>query len=247
MGWTLLHFKMGQFEMTQKCVIIDKLSTDLLLGTVALQNYGMIINYLNQTLSVGKVTVKIYTKSKQTCSSINATHKILIPARSTHVEWIKVPENFKSTMLVESVDMTNVYIKNGLFDANEGRIPLMITNKRDYPVEVPKGKFLAKVELINVVIEKSISAVVTKLMETGVSSQKISEIVKLNEKLTKEQEKKLKTLLDKYDHIFSKDKNDLGFYDKTKFHIDTGSEKPIKQRAYRLPYAQQENVDKLIE
>ena len=137
----------------------------------------MILNYLNQTLSVGKVTVKIYTKSKQTCSSINAIHKILIPARSTHVEWIKVPENFKSTMLVESVDMTNVYIKNGLFDANEGRIPLMITNKRDYPVEVPKGKFLAKVELVNVVIEKSISAVVTKLMETGVSSQKISEMI----------------------------------------------------------------------
>ena len=65
--------------------------------------------------------------------------------------------------------------------------------------------------------------------------------------MTNEQEKKLKTLLDKYDHIFSKDKNDLGFYDKTKFHIDTGNEKPIKQRAYRLPYAQQENVDKLIE
>ena len=58
MGWTLLHFKMGQFEMTQKCVIIDKLSTDLLLGTDALQNYGMIISYLNQTLSVGKVAVK---------------------------------------------------------------------------------------------------------------------------------------------------------------------------------------------
>jgi hypothetical protein len=71
--------------------------------------------------------------------------------------------------------------------------------------------------------------------------------VNLNGKMTKEQEKKMKILLDKYDHIFSKDKNDLGFYEKTKFHIDTGNEKPIKQRAYRLPYAQQENVDKLIE
>jgi hypothetical protein len=247
MGWTLLHFKMGQFEMTQKCIIIDKLSTNLLLGTDALQNYGMVINYLNHTLSVGKVSVKIYTKSKQTCSSINATSKICIPAKSTHVEWIKMPENFKTTMLVESVEMTNVYIKNGLFDANEGRIPLMITNKRDYPVEVPKGKFLAKVELVSVVIEKSISAVVTKLIGAGVPTQKISEIVNLNGKMTKEQEKKMKILLDKYDHIFSKDKNDLGFYEKTKFHIDTGDEKPIKQRAYRLPYAQQENVDKLIE
>ena len=123
----------------------------------------------------------------------------------------------------------------------------MITNKRDYQVEVPKGKFLAKVKLVSVVIEKSIRAVVTKLMGAGVPSKKISEIVNLNGKMTKEQEKKMKVLLDKYDHIFSKDKNDFGFYEKTKFHIDTGNEKPIKQRAYRLPYAQQENVDKLIE
>ena len=125
---------MGQFEMTQKCIIIDRLSTDLLLGTDALQNYGMVINYLNHTLSVGKVSVKIYTKSKQTCSSINPTSKILIPARSTHVEWIKMPDNFKTTMLVESVDMTNVYIKNGLFDANEGRIPLMIRVRKQIGV-----------------------------------------------------------------------------------------------------------------
>jgi len=75
-----------------------------------------------------------------------------------------MPDNFKTTMLVESVDMTNVYIKNGLFDANEGRIRLVIIKKRYYPVESSKGKFLAKVELVSVVIQKSISAVVTKLM-----------------------------------------------------------------------------------
>ena len=84
MGWTLLHFEMGQFEMTQKSIFIDRHSTDLLLGTDALQNYGMVINYLNHTLSVGKVSVKIYLKSKQICSSINATSKILIPTMSTH-------------------------------------------------------------------------------------------------------------------------------------------------------------------
>ena len=94
----------------------------------------------------------------------------------------------------------------------------------------------AEVELVSVVTEKSISAVVEKLMESGMDSKKISEINKLNEKLTKDQERILKKLLDKYGHIFSKDKNDLGYYGKTKFYINTGNEKPIKQRAYKLPY-----------
>ena len=41
----------------------------------------------------------------------------------------------------------------------------------------------------------------------------------------------MKDLLDKYDYVFLKDNNDLGFYDKTKFEIDTGTEKPVKQKA----------------
>jgi predicted aspartyl protease len=69
MGWTLLHFKMGQFEMTQRCIIIDKLSVGLLLGTDVLANYDMVINYKDHTLSVGNISVKICTKTKQTCSS----------------------------------------------------------------------------------------------------------------------------------------------------------------------------------
>ena len=44
-GWTLLRFNIGKFEMTQKCVIIENLSTDFLLGTDTLVHYGMIINY----------------------------------------------------------------------------------------------------------------------------------------------------------------------------------------------------------
>jgi hypothetical protein len=111
MGWTLLHFKMGQFEMTQKYIIIDRLSTDLLLGTDALQNYDMVINYLTMaTLDYGMATL---------CSHDECVYK----------KWF-------------------------IF-CNEGRIPLMITNKINYTVEVHKVKILAKVELVSVMNEKS--------------------------------------------------------------------------------------------
>ena len=247
MGWTLLHFSMGKFEMTQKCVVIDKLSTNLLLGTDTLCNYGMVINYGNHTLSVGKITVNLYTNLKQTSTCINVCNSITIKPNGTHVEWYKVPENFKESLLVESIGMNHVFIKNGLFDAKDGRIPLIITNKRNFPVELSKGKYLGKVEIVNVAVENSIQTVISELEKNKINSKKISEIVNLNSELTECQSKKLKELLMKYEHIFSKDKNDLGFYDKTKFKIDTGNERPIKSRPYRVPYAQQENVDKLIE
>ncbi|CAF0923029.1 unnamed protein product [Brachionus calyciflorus] len=46
--------------------------------------------------------------------------------------------------------------------------------------------------------------------------------------------------------IFSKDKFDIGFHDKTKFKINTGNHNPIKRRPYRIPYAEQFEVDNMI-
>ena len=48
----------------------------------------------------------------------------------------------------------------------------------------------------------------------------------------------------KYDSVFSKGEGDL---DKFKFNINTGNNQPIKQRPYRVPYAKQEMVDKMVE
>ena len=110
--------------------------------------------------------------------------------------------------------MNHVFIKNGLFDAKDGRIPLIITNKRNFPVELSKGKYLGKVDKVNVAVENSIQTVISELEKNKINSKKISEIVNLNSELTECQSKKLKELLMKYEHIFSKDKNDLGFYDK---------------------------------
>ena len=39
----------------------------------------------------------------------------------------------------------------------------------------------------------------------------------------------------------------MGFFDKMKFKIDSGQEKPIKCRPYRVPHAMQVEVDKIIE
>ena len=46
---------------------------------------------------------------------------------------------------------------------------------------------------------------------------------------------------------FSQNNNDLGFYDTHVFEINTRNEKPIKSKPYRVPYAQQPEVDGMID
>ena len=60
--------------------------------------------------------------------------------------------------------------------------------------------------------------------------------MQIDKRLTKEQLETVNGIIDKYDHVFAKDKNDLGFNDELRFEINTGDEMPIKSRAYRVPY-----------
>jgi hypothetical protein len=162
-GWTLLDIEIGQLKLKQKCIIIDRLSTDILLGTDMLVKYGMIINYQNFTLSCGKISVKIFTNYRQTVSFLSANSVMTIKPHGTHVEWMKVPENFKDSLFVQSANFNNIVIRSGLFEASDGRVPIIISNKRNYPVEIQKGKYLANVEMVDVVIEKSVDSVVKEL------------------------------------------------------------------------------------
>jgi hypothetical protein len=115
--------------------------------------------------------------------------------------------------------LTNVYVKSGLFDAKDGRIPLIITNKRRYDVEIRKGKIQARVEIVNLVVEESINTVVSTLKAKGINAKKISQIVDLNKTITDTQKKRLEELVDKYDHIFSEGNDDFGFNDNKPFVI----------------------------
>ena len=54
-------------------------------------------------------------------------------------------------------------------------------------------------------------------------------------------------MLQKYEDNFSQNKNELDFFDKNEFHIETGNEKPIKKKQYRISNALQPEVDGMID
>ena len=245
MGWSIIDVKIGSYKFKQRCVVIKGLSAEVLFGTDALVNHGMVFDFGRKTLSVGKISVKLITKAMQSSCCLSMTKRVEIRPLQTHVEWMPVPEKFGESLLLQGELLTDVKISNGLYNSEDGRIPVIFVNQRRYPVVLEKGKFIGVVERVKVVNVVVNSHVEKKLEEINIKLAK--DMVEIDKKLPQHQLKKAQDLITEYDHLFSKDKNDLGFYDKAKFKIDTGDESPIKSKAYRVPYAQQENIDNMVD
>jgi hypothetical protein len=166
---------------------------------------------------------------------------ISIAPLSSHIEWVNVPEIFNGTSYFENENPVQYLdIRDGLFEIHQSSMPIVLVNKNKFEITLGKGKFLGKLEKCDVSQKLNIK---TSTLKTD---QAESKLVNANKKLTIELTKRIKTLADRYDTVFSKNENDLG-YEKTQFDIDTADHAPIKSRPYRVPYAQQDTVNKMID
>ncbi len=241
-GFTLVEVELGQMKVIQKAIVVKNLSTDFLLGTDCLRQHGVIINFERNTLSIGKSSIKLITKEKQTNFCVSSANVIELKPFSSTIQWLKVPDDAEGPVYFEYENhIKGVDIKNGFFDLDEKSIPLIFTNRSNVTLRIGKGRHLGTA--CNVESVRSIRNVQQDISK----SFKASSLLKFGKNLSKEQEIKIKELVDKYSHIFSSGDDDIGYHDKIKFNIDTGNERPIKSRPYRVPYAMQEEVDKMIE
>ena len=241
-GFTIIDIKIGQWRTKQKAIVVEKLSTELLLGTDWLRQHGVIINYQKEILSCGRFSTKLYTAKIQTNHSIFTNKSITIAALSSHIEWIDVPENFNGTNYFENENsIQHIQIRDGLFEIQQNSLPIVMINKNKFEVTIGKGKHLGTLEKCD---HSQILNIKTSNMEKAPTASKL---VNIDKNLNTDETRRIKTLADRYDQVFSKSENDIGFNDKAKFEIETGVHSPIKSRPYRVPYSQQDTVNKMID
>ena len=101
MGWSIIDVKIGSYKFKQRCVVIKGLSAEVLFGTDALVNHGMVFDFGRKTLSVGKISVKLITKAMQSSCCLSMTKRVEIRPLQTHVEWMPVPEKFGESLLLQ--------------------------------------------------------------------------------------------------------------------------------------------------
>ena len=128
-----------------------------------------------------------------------------------------------------------------MFDVKQHMVPVVLVNKHNFEIVVGKGKLIGKIEQLD---KSNILSVATSDFSKTISPSKL---INIDKNLSNEQSHRLKQLSDSYDQVFSKNEHDLGFYDKTQFDINTVDETPVKSRPYRVPYAQQETVNQMID
>jgi len=237
-GWTTLLMKLGPLNTTHKAIVVENLSTDLLLGTDWLKKNGADVNFGKNLLIIGSHRFDLLIKEKQSNFFVSTVREISLEPLSTQIEWFDLPKDFSGQVLWEYENTVRyLNIKSGLFEPDNHQIPLILENKNKFPIRIGKGKYLGTVEQI---------AHVSHVTHEQPEGQPSNEI-KLDPKIGATEKKRLLDLVKRYEHICSKGEHDLGHSKRYKFEIQTENGKPIKSRPYRIPYAQQEAVDKMID
>jgi len=241
-GFTILSIEIGKWKTKQKAIVIKKLSTDLLLGTDWLKQNGVILNYHKSMFTCGKFFSPLLTTKTQITHSIHTNQSITIAACSSHVELISVPDSFNGKAYLENENpIRYLNVRDGLFTITKNQVPIILINKNNFEVLVGKRKFIGTIEKIDDVKISNVKCSPTP------HDPNLSRILNCDKRLTTVQKHDTQQLAVQYNQIFSKNNNDLGYYTKTEFDIQTGDHRPIKCRPYRVHYAHQDTVNKMID
>ncbi|CAF1071831.1 unnamed protein product [Brachionus calyciflorus] len=233
----------GNYCTSQECEVIQDLSADALLSTDLLMSQGAVINYSKKTLSIGSTVVPLVIKNNQREICLSLGSKIHIKPNSQQLIWIDIPFKSKSPILIEGINkpMQQWRIPDYLAISHKGKIPLLFSNLNPYPIDIHPKTVIAHVEEVEADIE-------VPWRSQNLDNVKVDSLIDWDKsQLTRDQKLKLRNLIGKYSDVFSKGDGDLGYCDKFKFNINTGDNKPIKQRAYRVPYAKQDQIDKMVD
>ena len=240
-GWTLLSFRIGQLEFSQEATVVENLSTNILLGTDWLNKNGVDISFQRKLVIIGKQSFQLLVHEKQTSHFISSVKHMEIKPFSNKIEWMDVPKDFTGEVLFEGVDtINNLEIRDGVFTVNHNKIPLILINKNKFPIVIEKRKLLGHIEQTASINQISVNKNEKKKHDT------INQI-EFDKNLTNSQKDEFDKIVKEYDDVFSKGDHDLGHFDKCKFEIITNSDRPVKCRPYRVPYAQQQTIDKMID
>jgi hypothetical protein len=144
-------------------------------------------------------------------------------------------------------NQTGLLIAWGVVDPS-GTITVRVVNVDHKPVKLKSGTKMGSLKLIDT-INANICAVV-KVSEGGgseVAGMITDALADKSSTLTASEKDKLAQLLLKYDTIISRGTTDLGMCTLLEHRIDTGDANPIRMAPRRIPYFQQEEVQKDLE
>ena len=277
-GHTNITIKLGKNEYFHQVIVCD-ISPDGILGQDFMLEHVKKIDYEKYILhtDTDQISCWLGGNSSMTCRII-AEEKTCIPANSSAWVSVKIPsqEHLKTqTAFVESIESSQAYLLPGVIKTgvSEELRDLNIVNCSEesvtiYPnttigtcISVNENEPVQSVnenEPVQSVQENEPVQITSCRTETTLGQPTCQELPEyLNDlfarssvHLNKIERNQLKSLLIKYQSVFAKSSDDLGFTDRVEHHIDTMGAKPIKEAMRRIPLAkrktEREEVRKML-
>ena len=261
-GQAEMKLNIGNKGFDQTVIVCD-MSPEGILGQDFLMNYVQKIDYSRQLLHTDKSVIQCWTggESAMVCRVL-VEKETVIPGNSAS----PVPVDICNTEHLAPVGFVhsskkfmkpNVCILDGLIDTRckEESRTIRVINQRDEPVTLYPRTEIGVCESIYSTDEGQTSAVRSVLREETVEKKKsveipehLQELINSSSKhLDVQQRQALTELIVKYESVFSKSSEDLGFTDKVKHHVEVGNARPIKQAPRRLPFGKRESEKEEIQ
>jgi len=253
-GTTKVKFQIGSISMGITAKILENATLPCVLGVDTLQLLPpFTFDYTKRTVRIGNTSLPLSPKQTFT-SRVAAVETIEIPPNTMAHVMAKIESSTSnSTALFEPQTKYAAYpvrIFDTMGRAKDQMFPLLLTNYAKFPIKIYENETLGHIEpvLQNTVKEETNNQITNLSNNSARNKRPLLSLFELNDmNLTSHQMEQLKATLTRYESAFSKDEYDLGHLTIGQHKINTGDHQPVRQRAYRVPQVQKENLKNHIE
>ena len=252
-GTVKAKFQIGTVALTLVAMILKNATVPCVLGVDTLQWLGPItFDYAKRTVKFAKTQLPLAPKQTLT-ARVAALQTFEIPPNTIAHVMGKIDAKIRiKTALFEPEQKYAGYpvrIFDTVAHTKDEMFPLLITNYAAYPAKIYENTTLGHIEPI---LQDTVAQCRKEPEKKDGKQNTFLSLFKFeNSCLDGNQSRILEETLTKYEAAFAKDEYDLGHLKICQHKINTGEHPPVRQRAYRVPQIQKENlkshVDKMLE
>ena len=260
LGKCKVLFSIGSLKFCQEVHVMDQCPHACVLGMDLLCRFSTVmLNNHSGELTLGRLCLSLKTHSpfelyppgKKLAPSVNLLHTQVVPPHSLALltgQMSSAPptSEFMFEPKLSFLAKHDLVGFCGLLPGNTSEVPVQIINPTRLPIKLYKGMALGTVEPVTVCPQSSCNAAGER-NACVVPPNLFDQLDLTKSDLTAPQKEELMTFLEANADIFAKDSKDLGRTSLVKHHIDTGDNLPVRQRPYRVPFAQREIINKHVQ
>lgn len=250
---TTTSINIGSDSYPVTLLIVDGFPFEVLLGLDFLQDYNAVLNFGEGEAWIGETCIKIPSRSDPNRNFLRSEKRLRIAANSECVVNLVCHRRASGSFIVESnriAEERGLVVAATLSTAKGSRILARIANPTNEDIIIPKGLPIATGEKIESDPEQSESqrTAADLLATTAADASDLPSwsSFDINPNLSDPQRAEITRLLKRYADIISKNEMDTGLTDLTEHVIETGRSAPIRQRPYRISFAEREKVRDLV-